>query len=108
METEITSARTQKPAQSDDRSIGDLLIDAIARSVVERIEFVRSRRKRLYSLDEAAEYLGLSPDSVRELAQQQKLKTVRPTKRLQFDIDDLDAFVEGLKLSTGTRVTDLI
>lgn len=59
----------------------------------------------MYSLDEAAEYLGLSADSLRELVQQQKLKSVRPTKRLQFDIDDLDAFIDGLKLSTGTRVT---
>jgi excisionase family DNA binding protein len=76
---------------------GDLLIDSIADAVAERLARMTLCRKRLLSLEEAAEYLGMSEDAVRDLVSQSKLKPVRPTRKVQFDIRDLDVFIADLK-----------
>jgi excisionase family DNA binding protein len=75
----------------------DWFVERIADAVAERLTKVQSRRKRLYNLEEAAEYLGLSDDAVRDLVALGKLKSVRPTRKLQFDLHDLDQLIEDLK-----------
>lgn len=74
----------------------DPFVDAIAEAVANRLKDAHIR-KRLYDIEETAEYLGLSEDAIRDLVSQQKLKALRPTRKLQFDIRDLDALVDQLK-----------
>ena len=50
--------------------------------------------RRLLSLPEAADYLGLSPWTVRELAGKGRLPVVRITRKLQFDLRDLEALID--------------
>ena len=50
--------------------------------------------KRLYSIPEAAQYLGRSPWSVRHLVWLGELPKVRSGRRLHLDIKDMDAFIE--------------
>ncbi len=52
-------------------------------------------RKRLYTLKEAAEYLGRSEWAMRELIWAAKLPVVRPGggRKIFLDIEDLDRFI---------------
>ncbi len=57
--------------------------------------------KRLYSIDEAANYLSISPKSIRNrlgprAANPFPVKQRRIGKRVLFDVRDLDAYVDGL------------
>lgn len=54
-------------------------------------------QKRLYSVPEAARYLGRSPWAVREMFYAGKIPCVRDGKRMLFDVFDLDAWVEKNK-----------
>ena len=56
-----------------------------------------STRHRLLSLPEAAEYLALSPWTVRDLAGKGRLPVVRITRKLLFDLKDLDALIDSEK-----------
>jgi len=55
--------------------------------------------KRLYSIREAATYLGRSVWGVRELIWAGKLPAVRVDRRIHLDIADLEAFVENNKVT---------
>lgn len=52
---------------------------------------------RLISLSEAAQALGISAASVRRLVQQGRLCPVRITRRIQFDVRDVDGLIERSK-----------
>ena len=54
--------------------------------------------KRLYTVQEAAEYLGRSAWSVRELIWAGKLPSVKVGRRIHLDLYDLDAFIEQNKV----------
>lgn len=53
--------------------------------------------KRLYSVREAARYLGVSRWSVRKLQWTGKLPCVRRGRRVLFDVYDLNRFIEDNK-----------
>ena len=53
--------------------------------------------KRLYSLDEAATYLGRSTWSVRRLIWNGDLPQVRAGGRVHVDVRDMEAFIEKFK-----------
>ena len=53
--------------------------------------------KRLYTLDEAANYLGRSTWSVRHLIWTGLLPQVRADRRVQVDVQDMDALIEKYK-----------
>ena len=53
--------------------------------------------KRLYSVREAARYLGVSPWSVRNLQRLRILPCVRQGRRVLFDIHDLERHIESHK-----------
>ena len=53
--------------------------------------------KRLYSVKEAAAYLGVSEWTVRELGWAEKVRPVKFNRRIYFDIRDLDDFIEKSK-----------
>lgn len=55
-------------------------------------------KKRLYSVAEAAEYLGRSVWSVRELIWAGKLPCVKVGRRIHLDIIDLDQWIEQNKM----------
>ena len=55
------------------------------------------RSKRLFSVKEAAEYLGISEWTVRELGWAEKVRPVRFNRRVYFDVRDLDTFIENHK-----------
>lgn len=52
---------------------------------------------RLVSLPETAQTLGMSPASVRRLIWQGRLRPVRITRRIQFDLRDIEALIERSK-----------
>jgi excisionase family DNA binding protein len=54
--------------------------------------------KRLYSILEAAEYLGRSSWSVRRLIWQGELPSVRARGRVHVDVEDMDTFIERNKV----------
>jgi len=54
--------------------------------------------KRLYSVAEAAHYLGRSPWSVRRLIWAGQLPTVRVGRRVHLDVQDMEAFIEQNKV----------
>lgn len=60
----------------------------------------RSPLKRLYSIAEAAIYLGRSVWSVRELIWKGRLPSVREGRRVHLDIIDLDEWIEKNKVKT--------
>jgi len=53
---------------------------------------------RLLTLPEAAKYLGLSTWTVRELTGKGRLPVVRITRKLLFDLRDLDALIDQEKV----------
>ncbi len=57
----------------------------------------RTTSKRLYTIGEAAVYLGRSPWSVRHLIWAGQLPEVRAGRRVHLDIKDLDAFIDRNK-----------
>lgn len=57
----------------------------------------RTSSRRLVSLTEAAEMLGMSTASVRRLVGSGTLHIVRLTRRLLVDIKDLDRLIEQSK-----------
>ena len=54
--------------------------------------------KRLYSLPEAAVYLGRSTWSIRRLIWNGALPSVRACGRVHVDVQDLDAFIDKHKI----------
>ena len=57
-------------------------------------------KKRLYSVPEAAEYLGRSIWSIRELIWNGSIPCVRMGRRVHLDIIDLDQWIERNKVKT--------
>ena len=57
-------------------------------------------KKRLYSISEAAEYLGRSVWSIPELIWAGKLPSVKVGRRIHLDIIDLDNLIERNKVKT--------
>jgi excisionase family DNA binding protein len=56
-------------------------------------------RKRLFSLPEAAIYLGRSTWSVRRLIWSGELPQVRAGGRVHVDVQDMDKFIERNKVT---------
>jgi excisionase family DNA binding protein len=61
----------------------------------------RTPSRRLVSVAEAAEVLGLSVASIRRLVRTGTLPAVRLTRRLRIDVRDLDRVVEQAKDRTA-------
>ena len=76
--------------------MGDPLIDAIADRVLAGLEGMRVA-KRVYSVQDAATYLGCSEDQIRHLAAAGALRCVKFDRHKRFDVRDLDAFIEREK-----------
>ena len=70
----------------------------MVQSEVKQVAVRASLVKRLYTLHEAAIYLGRSTWSVRRLIWEGELPSVRARGRVHVDVNDLDAFVEKNKV----------
>jgi excisionase family DNA binding protein len=53
--------------------------------------------RRVYNLDEAAEYCGLTRDSFKKKVIRDRIRRVRLDKCWRFDKSDLDAWIESHK-----------
>ena len=56
-----------------------------------------NRTKRLYSVAEAAEYLGCSAQQVRNLVVSQELPNASFDSHIRIDAEDLDKMIEARK-----------
>ncbi len=70
----------------------------IADAVVERLKSGEVIQPRILSLESTATYIGRSPDAVRKLAAQGAFPRVETDRRLMFDREDLDAWIERNKV----------
>jgi hypothetical protein len=75
----------------------DQFVQAIATEVLSRIEERLSRNKRIYTLQEAALYLGLTPKALRQKVAKDEVKPCCFDRLLRFDIRDLDDYIEANK-----------
>lgn len=56
-------------------------------------------QKRLYSIEEAALYLGRSEWGIRRLIWAGKLPHVRCGKRVHLDVEDMEKFIDNNKMT---------
>jgi excisionase family DNA binding protein len=85
------------PNARDPRDTVESFLSAIADAIAERLDRRQDRRRRLLTLDQAAEYLGTSEDTVERLVAEKKVNPVRVDRRLRFDVRDLDRLIEESK-----------
>ena len=74
--------------------VGEFFFATFMRELAEMVYKMTQCQKRLLDIDAAAEYLSLSEDTVRDLVAQGRLVAFRGTRKVQFDIRDLDKFVD--------------
>jgi hypothetical protein len=79
---------------------GGLLVEAIADAVFLRVEDLIHLPQRLYDLERAAEYMGMTPDSLSHKAGVE-IPVVRLDRKLRFDRRDLDRFIDRAKREGG-------
>lgn len=73
------------------------LVAAIAEAVAARLRRPEELPQRLLTIEQAARYLGRTPEGTRRLIRLGKLRTVRMDDRVYLDIGDLDAAIEAAK-----------
>lgn len=70
------------------------LVIEIAEAVVERLK-AHTIKNRIVSLEDAAEYLGLTPAALRHKASLGEIPTIRFDKRFRFDRLELDNWIDS-------------
>lgn len=75
----------------------DMLLNAIADEITDRLEYRQSTRVRLLNSEQAAEYLGISEDQLHNFVADGRLTPVRFDRRLRFDVRELDKLIESSK-----------
>ena len=82
-------------------SAGESFVKEIVAGVVEQLRadgvIAVQRPKRLFNVDDAAQYLDRTPKAVRKLIEDGKIPVVRLDSRVQIDRKDLDCVIEGAK-----------
>jgi excisionase family DNA binding protein len=72
-------------------------IEILAQAVANKIKLESSTAKRVFNLDEAAEYCGLTRDSFKKKVVRDRLRKVRLDKCWRFDKADLDEWIAHRK-----------
>ena len=85
------------PLAKQPRHTVDEFLDAIADAIADRLERRESLRRRVLDLDQVAEYLGASEDTIHRMVAEGRLAPVRFDRRLRFDVRDLDRLIEEAK-----------
>jgi excisionase family DNA binding protein len=76
---------------------GEQFFESIADAIMERIEQKLAIKKRIFSLDEAAEYLGLTRKALQQKVARGEIRPVEMDRLLRFDILDLDDYIRSSK-----------
>jgi hypothetical protein len=76
---------------------GDSLIEAIANAVASRLQHWAGTTQRLLDIDQAAQYLGMTPVALRHKAGCGEIVVVKIDGRLRFDRRDLDRFIDSAR-----------
>jgi len=84
--------------------LSQMLTDAVIRGLTEmgftpEAIAAKTPLTRVLSLEQAAEYMGMTRDSLKHNYSLGRIKAVRVDKRLRFDRADLDAWIESHKES---------
>jgi excisionase family DNA binding protein len=77
---------------------------AFANAVVDRLRDYLSvpvTAKRVFNLEEAAAYCGLTRDAFKKKVVRDRIRKVRLDKCWRFDKPDLDAWIDSHKENTG-------
>ena len=89
-----SSPALHKPVRMADGASFDSLLDRFADLLAAKLIVLQQRdRKRLYSINDAAQYLSLSNAQVYRLVTHGKIKSVREGRRWLIDRDELDRFI---------------
>jgi len=100
--TAARKSQTGPAAHHEARGIEDLLLDSLAARVaariLERLGETQCASKRLLTMEQAAEYLGRSRESLQHLVSSGKVPTVRSDRRVFLDVRDLDEWIEVNKV----------
>jgi excisionase family DNA binding protein len=75
-------------------------IEILAQAVASKIKLETSISKRVFTLDEAAAYCGLTRDGFKKKVVRDRIQKVRLDKCWRFDKADLDAWIDGHKDET--------
>jgi excisionase family DNA binding protein len=73
---------------------GDALIEAIANAVALKLERMAGMQQRLMDVHDAARYLGMTENAIREKASAGELPCVRIDGKLRFDRRELDRWID--------------
>jgi excisionase family DNA binding protein len=79
-------------------NIIDALVDAITEQVMAKLAKTGVAMPRLLNVAQASVYLGRSEDAIRRLQSSGTLRATKLDGRVQFDLVDLDAFIEASKV----------
>jgi excisionase family DNA binding protein len=77
--------------------LSDPALEVLVRAVVKEVMGAGMVQPALFSVKQAAVYLGRSEQSVQHLIFQKELPVVRIRRRVHLDRKDLDAFIERNK-----------
>ncbi len=72
----------------------DALLDMLAAKIAEK---TGAPSRRLMGINDAAEYLGITPAALRQWVASKKIPVVRVDRHMRFDVRDLDARIEAAK-----------
>jgi helix-turn-helix protein len=86
-----------RTAPMDLNAIVDAFIDHIAETVCARIQAAQTLRPRLLTTEQAANYIGRTPNAVRILLRKDAFPAVRNDGRVMLDIRDLDRWIDQNK-----------
>jgi excisionase family DNA binding protein len=83
-----------------------MLTDAVIRGLTEmgftpEALAAKTPLTRVLSLEQAAEYMGMTRDSLKHNYDLGRIKAVRVDKKLRFDRIDLDAWIDANKRERG-------
>lgn len=78
-------------------AIADALIDRVVERVCSRIEAIQTLRPRLLTVKQATLYLSGTEAAIRKLAASGAFLSTRADGRVQFDMRDLDQWIEQNK-----------
>lgn len=81
----------------DARDTIEQFLSAIADAIADRLEHRQQTRRRLLTLEEAADYLAMSENQVLNLIAEGKLKRSNLDRRVRVDIRELDRLIEETK-----------
>ena len=80
-------------------AIADAIADRVAIRVMERIGNCQpaSVQAKLFTVQQAASYIGRTPEAVNHLVSERRIPTVRSDKRIFIDKQDLDKWIDENK-----------